>query len=188
MLDELLAEFLLLSDKMRNGYVDSLGKTSHTWEETFISITSDIPEVARTIYSRVAGTYRDIENQKYMDFIPGYRLIHIDELKKEYHGLMQIANVRKNGIELVIPLLADYSSCYICYVKTRHNEDAIFHYSPEDGLQKMHQTVETFFKTIIAFYSENVYFVDDNGFLDYDFEKSGIVGAKYNPDIVWWTE
>ncbi|MFR1294064.1 hypothetical protein [Coprobacillus cateniformis] len=40
-------------------------------------IISIVPKVFQTIYGEVAGTYRNTENQKYMDFIPGYRLIHI---------------------------------------------------------------------------------------------------------------
>lgn len=191
MLDKLFTEFLDLSEKMRNGYIDSLGNASPTWEEAFTPITDDIPKVIHTIYSKVSGTYRDVENQIYMDFIPGYRLIHIEELKSEYASLLEtleLDDVCEAGIKCIIPLLADYSSGYICYARTRRDEEIIYNYFPDDGFQRMCLSAEDFFKTIIAFYENDVYYSDDDGFLDYDFEKEGIVGAKCNPNINYWTE
>ena len=52
----------------------------------------------------------------------------------------------------------------------------------------MHDSVELFFKTIIAFYTQDVFFLDKDGYLDYDFEKEGIIGAAYNPGIDYWIE
>lgn len=46
-------------------------------------IISIVPKVFQTIYGEVAGTYRNTENQKYMDSIPSYRLIHITELESD---------------------------------------------------------------------------------------------------------
>lgn len=191
MIDELVVEYLSLSDKMRNGYEDSLGIASQTWNETFNKITPTIPEVFRAIYGKVAGTYRSIENPKYMDFVPSYRLIHIKELESEYLTLSQMLlldDICEAHIKTIIPLLADYSSCYICYAEINSNEETIFHYSPNDGLKKMHNSVELFFKTIIAFYLKNVFYLDKDGFLDYDFERESIIGAEYNPGIDYWTE
>lgn len=191
MIDELVIDFLSVSDKMRNSYRDSLGITSQTWNETLSKITPTVPEVFKAIYEKVAGTYKNTENQKYMDFVPGYRLIHIEELADEYHTLKQIlepGDICKAKIKTIIPLLADYSSCYICYTEINSNEDAVFHYSPDDGLQKMHTSVELFFKTIIAFYLKDVFYLDRDGFLDYDFEREAIIGAEYNPGIDYWTE
>lgn len=154
-------------------------------------MTSAIPEVYRAIYGNVAGAYRNIENQKFMDFIPGYRLIHIKELEKEQHTLLQMLeldDICEVQIKAIIPLLADYSSCYICYANTDNNEEIIFHYSPDDGLQEMHASVELFLRTVIAFYQNGVFYLDGDGFLDYDFEREGIIGAEYNPGINYWTE
>lgn len=184
-------EFLFLSDKMRKGYINSLGNAIPTWENYLAKITSATPEVISVIYEKVSGTHRDISTQKYLDFVPGYRLIHIEELEREYHILLQrleFDDVCKARIEMIIPLLADYSSCYICYAKTTDNCEGIFHYSPEDGLLKMHDSVELFFKTIIAFYTQDVFFLDKDGYLDYDFEKEGIIGVAYNPGIDYWIE
>lgn len=126
-----------------------------------------------------------------MDFLPGYRLIHIEGLEKEYHTLLQLLeleDVYEAQIEMTIPLLADYSSSHIFYAKTADNKEAIFHFAPDDGLQKMHNSIELFFLTIIAFYTKNVFYLDNNGFLDYDFEREGIIGAALNPGIEYWLE
>ena len=191
MITDLFSEYLSLSDKMRTGYKRSLGKPHSSLENFFTEITPAIPEVFRAVYEEVAGTHRDIAIQKYMDFVPGYRLIHIEELEREFHtlmGLLDLDDICEAGIKTIIPLLADYSSSYIFYAKTDDNKEAIFHFSPGDGLQKRHNSVELFFETIIAFYTENVFYLDDDGFLDYDFEKEGVIGAIHNPDIEYWLE
>ena len=191
MISNLVKKYLSLSDKMRRGYKNSLGAASPAWEKTFAAIVPAVPEFIRAIYGEVAGTHKNIADQKYMDFIPGYRLIHIEELECEYHTLLQLLasdDVCEVQIKTIIPLLADYSSCYICYVKTTDNRQSIFHYSPDEGLQKMHNSVELFLETIIAFYHKDVFYLDEDGYLDYDFEKEGLIGAAYNPDIEYWME
>ena len=83
MTSDLFSEYLFLSDKMRTGYKSSLGKSHSSWENFFTEITPAIPEVFLAIYGEVAGTHRDIAIQKYMDFVPGYRLIQITDDNKE---------------------------------------------------------------------------------------------------------
>lgn len=114
MIDELVIEYLSLSDKMRNGYKDSLGIANQAVNETLTKKISIVPEVFRAIYGKVAGTYRNVDKQKYMDFVPGYRLIHIKELEREYHTLLQMLALDDRyeaQIRTIIPLLADDSSC-----------------------------------------------------------------------------
>lgn len=41
---------------------------------------------------------------------------------------------------------------------------------------------------MIAFYLSGVFHLDEEGFLDYDFEREGIIGAEYNPGIGYWSE
>jgi hypothetical protein len=50
----------------------------------------------------------------------------------------------------------------------------------------LHKTEKDFFETICNFYVENIYFLDEDGYLDYDFERYGEVGKKYNPGIEYW--
>ena len=97
-------------------------------------------------------------------------------------------DIREFQMRTIIPLLADYSSCYICYVITNSNKETILHYSPDDGFQKMHTSVELFFKTIITFYLKNVFYLNSEAFLDYDFERESIVGVQYNPGIDYWAQ
>ena len=191
MMTDLFDKFLFQSDKLRNGYINSLGNASPLWKNSFYKISSTIPEVVQVIYGKVAGTHRNISEQRYMDFIPGYRLIHIEELEGEYHNLLQL--LASNDMcelqgKMIVPLLDDYSSCYICYAKTADDREIIVHCSPDNKLQKMHNSIELFFKTIISFYSQDVYYLDTDGYLDYDFEKEGIIGATYNPGIEYWVE
>ena len=191
MIADLFSEYLSLSDKIRVGYKSSLGNSHSSWKNFFTGITPTIPEVIQAIYGEVAGTHRDIAIQKYMDFIPGYRLIHIEEIEREFHtliGILDLDYVCEARIKTIIPLLADYSSSYIFYAKTDDNKEAIFHFAPSDGLQKLHNSVELFFETIIAFYTEDVFYLDDDGFRDYYFEKYGVIGAIHNPDIEYWIE
>ena len=191
MIKELLIKFISLSDKMRCGYKNSLGVPYQDWEQIVTNINHPAPEIFREIYSIFAGTRRDIEDQKLMDFIPGYRLIHIEELEAEYDAFVRMTDfhgIYENQIKIVIPLLADYTSDYICYVKKQDNTETIFTYSPDGGLVEMHNSLEAFFETIIAFYKEDVYFLDDNGFLDYDFDRAGVIGEKHNQGIRYWTE
>lgn len=188
---KLFAEYLSLSDKLRNGYQNSLGTSRPEWRKTIAAVLPVVPPIFEAIYGKVEGTYRNISNQKYMDFVPGFRLIHINELESEFHTLLQMSeldDVCESQIKTIIPLLADYSSCYICYAETKDNQEIIFYFSPDDGLQKMHNSAENFFNTLIAFYQNDVYYLDEDGFLDYDFEKEGVIGAEYNPGVEYWTE
>ena len=56
------------------------------------------------------------------------------------------------------------------------------------SLTDQYLSINGSFETIIAFYTENVFYLDDDGFLDYDFEKEGVIGAIHNPDIEYWLE
>jgi hypothetical protein len=43
-------------------------------------------------------------------------------------------------------------------------------------------------ETICAFYKGGVYYLDDDGYLDCDFDKQGKIGAILNQDIDYWIE
>ena len=48
--------------------------------------------------------------------------------------------------------------------------------------------IKKFFETICAFYQFNVYFLDTDGYLDYDLELEGTIGAEINLGIPYWLE
>ncbi|MDE7231395.1 MAG: hypothetical protein K2N56_13035 [Oscillospiraceae bacterium] len=86
----------------------------------------------------------------------------------------------------VIPFLTDYSGCYYAYAK-RNDRECIVLYADGD-LEEIHFEVDDFWKTVTAFYDEGVYFLDEDGYLDYDLEKEAEIGEKLNPDISYWSE
>lgn len=190
MLTNLFKEFLHLSAQLRGNYPASLGNKKENWQYIVSLLDLNIPKLYQVIYGNVSGTKRDIREQEMMDFIPGYRLIHIDELLDEKKNLDSImVNYKNKGYEIIIPLLANYSSDFICYVRTINGEEkvvSLFHNDCE--LILIHNSVEKFLETICEFYTENIYYLDEDGYLDYDFVREGEIGAKINEDISYWLE
>lgn len=187
MVKELFEKFIFLSKGVRKDYPKSLGTPSDKWEDVCHFIDFEIPVLFQTIYGRVSGTRRDIKHQQLMDFIPGYRLIHICELIEENNKFKSMYYNYTN-IKL-IPFLANYSSDFICYGKMNDGKEVIGIVTHDDNqFQIMHNSSEKFFETICAFYKENVYFLDTDGYLDYDFEKEGIIGAEINLNVDYWIE
>ena len=83
MLSDLFRQFMFLSMSLREDYSKSLGEKADNWEEILHLLDNNIPMLYQVLYSQVSGTFRDINQQELMDFIPGYRLIHINELINE---------------------------------------------------------------------------------------------------------
>ena len=83
MLSDLFRQFMFLSMSLREDYSKSLGEKADNWEEILHLLDNNIPMLYQVLYSQVSGTFRDIDQQELMDFIPGYRLIHINELINE---------------------------------------------------------------------------------------------------------
>jgi hypothetical protein len=134
------------------------------------------------VYSSVSGTKGSVTEQRLMDFLPGYRLLHIDELAASLRELAQLG-VRPQ----LFPILGNYSSDYICVLANPSEEIcSVFHDSPE--IVVMHKTADLFLETICEFYRRGVYFLDADGFLDYDPEAHGICGALLNPGVEYWLD
>lgn len=170
--------FLEKSEQLRNGYKSALAPADKDFREKLKKHFAKIPALFEEIYSNCNGTVREIEEQMFFDFLPGYRLMQIDEIIESCEsGLNNCPE-----FDTVIPFLADYSgSCYAC----ADNQIVLI----ADGeIDVLHASVEDFWKTIIAFYDEGVYFLDDDGYLDYDLDKESEIGEKYNPEISFWSE
>lgn len=190
MLDKLFDEYLYLSKQLRPKYPQSLGCCYSNWENVFAIINSQVPSLFRTIYEKVAGTKREIKEQELMDFIPGYRLIHISEIIVEVKNMK---NVMSEGEisegDIIIPILANYSSDFVCYYKPYTGEELIVSRMNDSCKHVvMHNSPEKFLETICEFYKQNVYFLDADGYLDYDYEKQSAVGSAMNPKIMFWSE
>jgi hypothetical protein len=184
MLKELFDEFIELSKELRPEYPDSLGKSKEDWIQVFENF-SKTPELFKVVYSSIQGTKREIANKSLMDFIPGFRLIHIEELVQEKKNLDKL-NVYEKG-SLILPLLINYSSDYFCYVENCEDASGIYLFMHDEcSLNLVYRTAEKFLESAIEFYKQHAYYLDNDGFLDYDFQKEGSIGASINPEVKYW--
>lgn len=173
--------FLEKSEKLRRGYIASLNEADVEFEREWLEHFEIFPKLFQDIYSICNGTDDRINKQVFFDFLPGFRLMQLNEIfdifEKRFKDIVEF--------DRVIPFLNDYSSCYYAYAKKDENEFIVF-VSNDEGIEIMHTDINKFWKTIIAFYEEEVYFLDEDGYLSYDFEKEGVIGAKYNEDVDYW--
>ena len=176
-----IIDFYKKSEQLRNGYIVSLSKTNDEELRKFRKIFPNVSEMFFEMYSFANGTKADIKDQKFFDFIPGFRLMPIEELMGNYEK----HTIEDNKVDsILIPFLNDYAGCYYAYSKKDDVEVIV--YISEEGIEIVHNSVMNFWITINAFYDENVYFLDDDGYLSYDFEREGIIGRKLNPSVCYW--
>jgi hypothetical protein len=190
MLKELFRNSLILSGTLRPEYPQSLGNRTEGWQAIIKETVSDIPDIYIAIYNNVSGTKRNIQCQEFMDYIPGYRLIHITEIAEEQEKInCMLGDAYDFNSVQVMPLLADYASDFICYCRFPSGEESICLLMNGDGsLVPMCKMPEDFLKTICEFYKQKVYFLDKDGYLDYDMEKEQSVGSRLNPEVDYWLE
>ena len=172
--------FLEKSAVIRKMYIENLDKADPGFKEKWLKHFGYLPRFFEEIYNVCNGTYAEIEEQVYFDFIPGFRLMQIDEIIQKYQE--EFKNCRE--FELIIPFLADYGDFYYAYVRRKGIESIA--YISDEGMEIIHNDISSFWKTIIAFYDENVYYLDEDGYLSYDFEREGEIGRKYNIGISYW--
>lgn len=174
--------FLCKSEELREGYIKSLETADKDFQKKWLEHFPDIPSFFEEIYNACNGTKREISEQIYFDFLPGYRLMQVDEIIDSYEQDFKEC-LKYNP---VIPFLTDYSGCYYAYAKDGNRECIVL--VEEGELEEIHFNVDDFWTTVIAFYEEGVYFLDEDGYLSYDFEREGEVGEKYNEKISYWRE
>lgn len=174
-------EFIEKSEKMRNGFKESLEKPKSDFEIKWMKHFEVLPKLFKEIYEVCDGTSPSIEDQVFWDFLPSYRLMQGDEIISSYEH--EFAGTE---FDMYIPFLKDCSSNYYAYAVGDKGECIIL--ISEGCTEIIHVSIEQFWDTIIAFYDDDVYYLDEDGYLSYDFEKEGLVGRKYNPGIVYWNE
>ena len=76
--------FLNKSENLRKGYINSLEKADVNLKKKWLKCFSYIPYFFEEIYSVCNGTKREIKEQAFFDFVPGYRLMQIDEILDIY--------------------------------------------------------------------------------------------------------
>lgn len=141
----------------------------------------DVPPILASIYALADGTEQGTEFQAAVDIVPGFRLIHRSELTAEIALFHQIYS----GIDNFTPFLADDSSCYIAL---NGDDGSVMRVAQEYGASRVAASLDDFWATVLACYQDGAYFLDEEGFLDYDFEGEGEIGLRINPDCSYWTE
>lgn len=184
MLEELFKKFLALSEEMRKGYISSLGKSDNDYLQ---KLGDTKIELLKIIYKNVSGTHYEIEDQKYMDFLPGFLLIHIDEYTKQKDNLSKI--IGKGGSSF-FPILVNYSSDYYAIKASATGDDlGIFMINHDESEQILvYKSAKYFLETICANYTEKVYDLDDDDYLNMDFDKEYEIARSINPGISFWED
>lgn len=144
-------------------------------------LAMDVPKSLAAIYRFVNGTEQETEYQAAVDLVPGFRLIHRSELAAE----IELFHNAYSGIDTFVPFMAD-DACN--YVALDDETGSVVRVAQEYGLSKVADSLDDFWATVLACYQEQAYFLDDEGFLDYDFEVEGEIGLRLNPDCSYWSE
>ncbi len=192
---DLFTEILSLAETSRPGYRSTLGSGFTEAEITdallpLVNERADIPEILYAIYGEVAGTPHQIQDQQFMDLTPGYRLIHLRELAQEVSKLGdRFKELHNETGGFLFPVLANYSSDYICVLANKDNgEDEIYDVSHDDATQLMHVNSNIFLTFVRDCYRDGIYFLDDDKYLDYDADREWDHGRELNPDLDYWLE
>ncbi|CQR52751.1 hypothetical protein [Paenibacillus riograndensis] len=186
----LFQEYLELSARLRPDYTASLGSGQGEGQPAVSDIVPDAPQLLQAIYSQVSGTSSDEEEPSLIEFIPGYRLIHIQEYAQEVKVLESILEEKGySGGGTVLPVLTNYGSDFICYYQSEDGTERICDLLHDYGdLVVMYDSPEKFLETLCEFYKQEVYFLDEEGYLDCDLVLEGEVGAALNPSANYWSE
>ncbi|ETT54002.1 MULTISPECIES: SMI1/KNR4 family protein [Paenibacillus] len=187
-LTEQFQEYLKLSAELRPDYIASLGKGGN--EAKITAVLLETPELLKAIYSTVSGTSSEEEEPSLIEFIPGYRLIHMDEYEEEMKvlaGILEEKGQHPDGV--ILPILTNYGSDFICYYKSADGVEQVCDLLHDFGdLIVMYDSPDKFLETLCEFYKQEVYFLDEEGYLDCDLVLEGEVGASLNPDAKYWSE
>ncbi|SEU28438.1 hypothetical protein [Paenibacillus sp. NFR01] len=190
LLDYRFREYLRLSAALRPEYPETLGQADGDAAVRIAEIAPGAPELLKVIYANVAGTGDEVEEPSLVEFIPGYRLIHINEYAEQRAALSAMLEERGHAAAgQVYPLLANYSGDFICIWKKEDGTESVCDFLSDYGdVVVMFESPLLFLDTLCEFYKQEVYFVDEDGFLDCDLIKEGEVGAAMNPSANYWSE
>jgi hypothetical protein len=177
----LLHEVIELASRSRTGLADAIGLRRPDGSRAISHARVSVPGSLQDIYAVAEGTRRDIADQSLMDIVPGYRLVHYDELdltRRQFHSVWP-------ELKDYVPFLADYSGCHYLLGTA---DGIVGHLDREEGFAKVSSSLEAFWKTVRQCYVDGVYFLDADGYLDSDYEKEGALGTRLNPGCEWWTD
>lgn len=183
-----IKEYLNKSDILRTGYLSSLGEPVELLDSSLGGFSKS--KLINSLYSIVSGTKLPVSDKRMMDFIPGYRLLHISELMDRFCIIKKHPFYKTilHSSDFVVPFLMNYSSDFICVICNGGDEKVIEVLHDVDSFILRHNSPFDFINTLNEFYNKNVYFLDKDGYLDYDFELEGKIGASLNSNINYWCE
>ena len=171
----LLAEIIRLAEEKRPGFAHAIGYRGGA------SATEprEVPIAVHPLYAVARGTPRTISEQHLMDIVPGFRLIHLSEIEAVSRDL------RRTWPELPahVPFLADYGGCYYLVDSL---SGAVLYLDPHDGVATVARSLNRFLQTVHRCYVEEAYFLDADGYLDYDETQVHRIGASMNPGCEHW--
>jgi hypothetical protein len=171
-LDTLFARVLAQVGLDRPAYRASLGRPVATRR-----LDASWPPLLHALYRQVAGTRADTERPALLDFIPGYRLLHVNELE----AASAAAGPRLGARAFVF--LSDDAGARIAVIG-----EGIFALRDElDAPVAMHRSARHFLTTLLAFQRERVYTCDADGRLRADFLREGAIAAALNPGVLYWS-
>ena len=146
----------------------------------------DLPPHLRAIFRYVKGTPHEISEQKWMDFVPGHRLMIATEISATktklhtFYGDDELFTLTGRT-----PFMTNYSSDYYL---TDDEDHGIYWLDHSQGVSRVAQNMAAFLETILECYVSGAYKTDDDGFLDLDDEKELEIGQARNPDCDFWND
>ena len=181
----LVEEFFDVSENVRPGLTSQLGKGDvASLEKAVDPFFNSIPESLKKVFGLYSGV-GSVKNQRFFDLIPGYRLLGITELMD---GIREASNNFENFV--AVPIFKNMSSDYVVFCFDRRGQEKGVYrcWHDDDEPSMISKSIEDYFVTLISFYREGVFYLDSDGYLDYDFDKEGVVGARLNPGCEYWSE
>jgi hypothetical protein len=178
--EKIFDALLVEAEKLRPGFQSSLGDGDLT---LVARVDHRLPNVIKAIYDKIYGTKHDPEQQVFFDFIPGFRLVDILGLVGGVNKYMQASS--DGGYKYC--MFENYSNDFVVFeYDADNNSTGVFKLRNDDDQELICDTDIVFFEMILSLYKEKAYFVDSDGFLDYDFDKEGMIGKKFNPSVEYW--
>ncbi len=176
-------KLLIKSEILRPGYVASLGNGVGEDAAKLIGnmlgkLDEKIPYGVCEIYGKVKGTEHQISEQKYMDLVPGYRLIHINEIEEA------VTHIHSAGYG-IFPILADYSGNYFG-INYKNDEFCAVRIAEPDPVIRVSNNLDSYINTLVSIYNANGFHLDDYGLLESVFEIEGDIGKRMNIGYEYW--
>lgn len=174
----LLGRFLEFSDVVRPGYSESLGISSEALFRTATATLPGFSENLGLIYREVLGTSSGSCSEGLVDFVPGYRLLHLSELA------VAAARARQAFPEAegAVPFLENYAGDF--WGLTESGVWSLMH--DDAPVSHVHASIELMLETHAEVYASGGYLLE-KGLLAANADTLLVIGRRMNPGLGYWT-